>query len=63
MALPPPPFPQAGVDWALLSGCATGAQGLALFKASVYYTSDHNITYDTLIPGSGKVRQDDVDIL
>jgi hypothetical protein len=47
---------QAAIDWGQLSACATGEQGLALFKTSVYYTSDHNITYDTLVPGSGKLE-------
>jgi hypothetical protein len=47
---------QAAIDWTQLSTCATGEHGLALFKNSVYYTSDHNITYDTLVPGSGKLE-------
>ena len=47
---------KAALDWPLLRACATGDAGLALFRRSVFYTSDHNITYDTLVPGSGKLE-------
>ena len=46
----------AGLDWQKLHACATGDEGLDLFRTSVFYTSDHGIKYDTLIPGSGKLE-------
>eukprot|EP01051_Picozoa_sp_SAG22_P004368 SAG22_NODE_231_length_14551_cov_22.298090_18_plen_357_part_00 len=46
----------AGLDFAALHACAAGGAGLAMFKASVFYTSDRHIKYDTLIPGSGKLE-------
>ena len=36
----------AGLSWPSLQACAEGEQGAALFKASVFYTSDEQIKYD-----------------